>query len=142
METRASAAAKSALARAPFPESFAGKSGMIARLSLGTYPTPVHELTQASRGGCSLWVKRDDLTGEAYGGNKVRKLEYLLADARARGATRLVTIGAVGSHHVLATTLYGRREGFAVEAALVPQPRTDHVVEVVRAGCSDRTRTS
>jgi len=69
-----------------------------------------------------------------YGGNKVRKLEYLLADARARGATRLVTIGAVGSHHVLATTLYGGREGFRVEAALVPQPRTEHVVEVVRAG--------
>jgi 1-aminocyclopropane-1-carboxylate deaminase/D-cysteine desulfhydrase-like pyridoxal-dependent ACC family enzyme len=79
-------------------------------------------------------VKRDDLTGDLYGGNKVRKLEYLLADARARGATRLVTIGAVGRHHVLATTLYGRREGFTVEAALVPQPRTEHVVEVVRAG--------
>jgi 1-aminocyclopropane-1-carboxylate deaminase/D-cysteine desulfhydrase-like pyridoxal-dependent ACC family enzyme len=134
METRGSAAAKSAVARAPFPESFAGKSGTIARLVLGTYPTPVHELTQASRGRCALWVKRDDLTGQLYGGNKVRKLEYILADARARGATRLVTIGAVGSHHVLATTLYGRREGFSVEAALLPQPRTDHVVEVVRAG--------
>ena len=103
-------------------------------ISLGTYPTAVQELTQASRGRCALWVKRDDRTAELYGGNKVRKLEYLLADARARGATRLVTIGAVGSHHVLATTLYGRQEGFAVEAALVPQPRTDHVVEVVRAG--------
>jgi 1-aminocyclopropane-1-carboxylate deaminase/D-cysteine desulfhydrase-like pyridoxal-dependent ACC family enzyme len=79
-------------------------------------------------------VKRDDQTGALYGGNKVRKLEYLLGAARARGATRLVTIGAVGSHHVLATTLYGRREGFEVEAVLAPQPRTDHVVEVVRAG--------
>jgi 1-aminocyclopropane-1-carboxylate deaminase/D-cysteine desulfhydrase-like pyridoxal-dependent ACC family enzyme len=79
-------------------------------------------------------VKRDDLTSPLYGGNKVRKLEYILADARARGATRLVTIGAVGSHHVLATTLFGVREGFAVEAALVPQPKTEHAVEVVRAG--------
>jgi 1-aminocyclopropane-1-carboxylate deaminase/D-cysteine desulfhydrase-like pyridoxal-dependent ACC family enzyme len=136
MEPRAGADAKTALARGTFPGRFAGKSGSIALapLSFGTYPTPVQELTQASRGRCALWVKRDDLTGVLYGGNKVRKLEYLVADARARGATRLVTIGAVGSHHVLATTLYGRREGFAVEAALVPQPRTEHVVEVVRAG--------
>lgn len=87
-----------------------------------------------SRGRCALWVKRDDLTAPLYGGNKVRKLEYILADARARSATRLVTIGAVGSHHVLATTLYGTRAGFAVEAGLVPQPRTDHAAEVVRAG--------
>jgi 1-aminocyclopropane-1-carboxylate deaminase/D-cysteine desulfhydrase-like pyridoxal-dependent ACC family enzyme len=107
---------------------------MIARVPLGTYPTPVQELTQASRGRCAIWVKRDDLTGVLYGGNKVRKLEYLLADARARGATRLVTIGAVGSHHVLATTLYGTRAGFSVEAALLPQPRSDHTAEVVRAG--------
>jgi 1-aminocyclopropane-1-carboxylate deaminase/D-cysteine desulfhydrase-like pyridoxal-dependent ACC family enzyme len=79
-------------------------------------------------------VKRDDQTSLLYGGNKVRKLEYLLAQARRRGATRLVTIGAVGSHHVLATTLFGSREGFRVEAALVPQPRTDHAAQVVRAG--------
>jgi D-cysteine desulfhydrase len=111
-----------------------GVPGWPVPVSLGTYPTAVQELTQASRGACALWVKRDDQTASLYGGNKVRKLEYLLADARARGATRLVTIGAVGSHHVLATTLYGRREGFEVEAALVPQPRTDHAVEVVRAG--------
>ncbi len=109
-------------------------SAPVSPIPLGTYPTAVHELTQASRGRCALWVKRDDATGALYGGNKVRKLEYILADARARGATRLVTIGAVGSHHVLATTLYGRHEGFAVEAALVPQPRTEHAVEVVRSG--------
>ena len=77
-------------------------------------------------------MKRDDQTGALYGGNKVRKLEYLLGDARAHGATRLVTIGAVGSHHVLATAAFGRREGFTVEAALVPQPRTEHAAEVVR----------
>jgi 1-aminocyclopropane-1-carboxylate deaminase/D-cysteine desulfhydrase-like pyridoxal-dependent ACC family enzyme len=78
-------------------------------------------------------VKRDDLTHPVYGGNKVRKLEYLLEDARARGARRLVTVGAVGSHHVLATTYFGTKAGFEVEAVLVPQPRTDHVVEVLRA---------
>jgi D-cysteine desulfhydrase len=81
-----------------------------------------------------LWVKRDDRTHDVYGGNKVRKLEWLLADARARKATRIVTVGAAGSHHVLATAYFGIREGFEVEAVLVPQPRTDHVVDVLRAG--------
>jgi D-cysteine desulfhydrase len=137
MESRASASARTALARTRFPESFGGQAettNPLIPLSFGTYPTPLQELTQASRGACALWVKRDDATGELYGGNKVRKLEYILAEARVRGAKRLVTIGAVGSHHVLATALYGRQEGFSVEAALVPQPRTEHAVEVVRAG--------
>jgi 1-aminocyclopropane-1-carboxylate deaminase/D-cysteine desulfhydrase-like pyridoxal-dependent ACC family enzyme len=73
------------------------------------------------------------LTHHVYGGNKVRKLEHLLEDARARGAKRLVTVGAVGSHHVLATTYFGREAGFQIEAVLVPQPRTEHVIEVLRA---------
>jgi 1-aminocyclopropane-1-carboxylate deaminase/D-cysteine desulfhydrase-like pyridoxal-dependent ACC family enzyme len=134
METRASADAKSAVARAVFPPGFAGLSAAQPRVALGAYPTPAHELAPLGRKGCALWVKRDDLTAPLYGGNKVRKLEYILADAKARGATRLVTIGAVGSHHVLATVLYGRREGFAVDAALVPQPANPHVVETLRAG--------
>ncbi|HEX8792709.1 MAG TPA: pyridoxal-phosphate dependent enzyme [Polyangiaceae bacterium] len=104
------------------------------RVSLAETPTPVQRI--ASVGGLApseLWVKRDDRTHAVYGGNKVRKLEALLADARARGARRLVTVGAVGSHHVLATTYFGKRAGFEVEAVLVPQPRTEHVVEVLRA---------
>ena len=134
METRATAPAKSALARASFPGGFTKTTVTIARIELGSYPTKVARLAGLCRGAASLWVKRDDLTSPLYGGNKVRKLEYLLADARARGQKRLVTIGAVGSHHVLSTAVFGAREGFAVEAALVRQPRTDHAVEVLRAG--------
>jgi D-cysteine desulfhydrase len=104
-----------------------------AGLAIGCYPTPVARIDALSNSEAELWVKRDDRTHEVYGGNKVRKLELLLADARARGAKRIVTVGAAGSHHVLATTYFGTREGFAVEAVLVPQPRTDHVVEVLRA---------
>jgi 1-aminocyclopropane-1-carboxylate deaminase/D-cysteine desulfhydrase-like pyridoxal-dependent ACC family enzyme len=78
-------------------------------------------------------VKRDDLTHEVYGGNKVRKLEYVLAAAHHRNAKHLVTVGAAGSHHVLATTYFGRRAGLVVEAVLVPQPFTPHVVDVLRA---------
>jgi 1-aminocyclopropane-1-carboxylate deaminase/D-cysteine desulfhydrase-like pyridoxal-dependent ACC family enzyme len=83
--------------------------------------------------GSDLWVKRDDLTHEGYGGNKVRKLEHLLADALAKQAKRVVTVGAAGSHHVLATTYFGTRAGLEVEAILVPQPSTAHVVETLRA---------
>jgi 1-aminocyclopropane-1-carboxylate deaminase/D-cysteine desulfhydrase-like pyridoxal-dependent ACC family enzyme len=101
------------------------------RLMLGTYPTPVQRITIE---GAELWVKRDDLTHPVYGGNKVRKLEHILEDARARGAKRLVTVGAVGSHHVLATTYFGTRAGLRIEAVMVPQPRTAHVVEDIRAG--------
>ena len=101
--------------------------------SLGHYPTPVEPIPALSAPGCTLWVKRDDLTHDVYGGNKVRKLEHLLEHARARGARRLVTVGAVGSHHVLATTYFGGKAGFEVEAVLVPQPGNEHVIEVLRA---------
>lgn len=102
-------------------------------MPFGTYPTPVEPLESLSRPGCALWVKRDDLTSPLYGGNKVRKLERLLDDARARGAERVVTVGAVGSHHVLATTVFARQVGLGVDAVLVPQPRTSHVVDDLRA---------
>jgi len=105
----------------------------VRALALGDFPTPVERLETLSTSRCDLWVKRDDLTHAVYGGNKVRKLERILAHARARGATRLVTVGAIGSHHVLATTYFGRRAGFDVEAVLVPQPRTEHAALVIRA---------
>jgi D-cysteine desulfhydrase len=93
----------------------------------------VERLDNLSTADVELWVKRDDLTHDACGGSKVRKLEWLLADARARSARRIVTIGAAGSHHVLTTTYFAKLEGIDVEAVLVPQPRTEHVVEVLRA---------
>jgi len=60
-------------------------------LHLGTYPTPLQELPTLSTPGLPFGSKRDDLTNPTYGGNKVRKLERLLADARRRGANRIVT---------------------------------------------------
>ncbi|HEX3346454.1 MAG TPA: pyridoxal-phosphate dependent enzyme, partial [Polyangiaceae bacterium] len=68
-------------------------------IPLGHYPTPVQRVERLSAPGSELWIKRDDRTGDVYGGNKVRKLEWLLADARDRGAKRVVTVGAAGSHH-------------------------------------------
>jgi 1-aminocyclopropane-1-carboxylate deaminase/D-cysteine desulfhydrase-like pyridoxal-dependent ACC family enzyme len=100
---------------------------------LGTYPTAVQPLNSLSAPGCELWVKRDDQTHSQYGGNKVRKLEHLLAAARRKGARRLLTIGAAGSHHVLATAVHGRNAGFEVAAVLVPQPLSPGVIETLRA---------
>jgi len=107
--------------------------GTAPALTLGRYPTPVQRIASLSNSESELWVKRDDLTHDVYGGNKVRKLEHLLADARAHGATRIVTVGAAGSHHVLAAAYFGPRAGLAVEAVLVPQPPTPHALDVLRA---------
>ncbi len=110
-------------------------------MRLGSYPTPVVPLPAAARAGgvspdVGLWCKRDDLTSPDYGGNKVRKLEHLLDDAARAGAQRIVSIGALGSHHMLATALYGARAGFEVEGVLTPQPWSPHVEEVARAQAS------
>lgn len=94
---------------------------------LGRYPTPVQPLAL----GNHLYIKRDDLSAQPYGGNKVRKLEFLLAAARARGARRLITVGAAGSHHALATTIYGKQLGLEVSLVLFPQPLTQHVREIL-----------
>jgi len=103
------------------------------RIALGKFPTPVEPLTSQSVPGFELWIKRDDQTNADYGGNKVRKLERVLSEALARGATRIVTVGAAGSHHVLATTRFGGRAGLAVDAVRVPLPSSPHVIEVLRA---------
>lgn len=111
---------------------FPGLERRIAWLPLGRCPTPVEPLRlEGVAGGGDLWVKRDDRSGERYGGNKVRKLEFLLAEARRRGAERLITAGATGSHHALATTVYGRSLGLGVTLVLFPQARTPHVRRVL-----------
>src|SRR6266481_8559193 len=73
----------------------------LARFRLAQLPTPIEELKSLSRelGGPELLIKRDDQTGLALGGNKVRKLEFLVGDALAQGADTLVTAGAAQSNH-------------------------------------------
>jgi 1-aminocyclopropane-1-carboxylate deaminase len=77
-------------------------------------PSPVHPLTRLSEhlGGASLWAKRDDCnSGLAYGGNKTRKLEYLVADALAQGCDTLVSIGGVQSNHTRQVAAAAARTG-------------------------------
>src|SRR5213075_1402317 len=84
------------------------------RLSLAHTPTALEPLPGLSRalGGPEIWIKRDDCTGLGLGGNKVRKLEFLVAEARSAGADTLVTIGASQSNHVLLTAAAARATGF------------------------------
>jgi 1-aminocyclopropane-1-carboxylate deaminase/D-cysteine desulfhydrase-like pyridoxal-dependent ACC family enzyme len=107
----------------------------IPYVSLGMYPTPVERMETIGRniGVPNLFVKRDDQSGRLYGGNKIRKLEFLLADAKAQGKHRVWTVGAIGSHHVLATSIYAREIGLEPVALHFPQPITNHVLEVLKA---------
>lgn len=83
------------------------------KISLAQLPTPLQPLTRLSKylGGPSLWIKRDDLTGTELTGNKVRKLEYVLAQAQKRGANILLTCGGVQSNHCRATALAAAQLG-------------------------------
>lgn len=80
--------------------------------SLGLFPTPLHRLPNISRElGTNVWIKRDDLCGVALGGNKVRKLEYLLADAKKQGYDLVMTTGQAQSNHAMLTAACAKRLG-------------------------------
>lgn len=85
----------------------------LPRISLAHLPTPLEELPRLTRmlGGPKLFIKRDDLTGLALGGNKVRKLEFLIADALAQGADTVITAGAAQSNHCRQTAAAAVRAG-------------------------------
>src|SRR5688572_24508454 len=104
-----------------------------AHVPLGTFPTAVERVEGLVPSSVELWVKREDRAGAVYGGNKVRKLEFLLGDARARARRRVVTIGGWGSNHALATALYARELGLGCALHLFPQPVTDAVRANLRA---------
>lgn len=77
---------------------------VIPKLNLGRFPTPLYELRRLGQAlGRSIYVKRDDLSGVSTGGNKVRKLEYLLCDALAQGADVVLTTGGAQSNHAMLT---------------------------------------
>ncbi|MBP6015025.1 MAG: D-cysteine desulfhydrase [Alphaproteobacteria bacterium] len=83
-------------------------------------PTPIERLPHLSRhlGGPDIYIKRDDLLGLAAGGNKTRKLEFLVADALAQGADTLITVGAVQSNHCRLTLAAAVREGLKCRLVL------------------------
>lgn len=94
--------------------------GNLPRQSLGFFPTPLVELSRlASRlGGPRIWIKRDDLTGLAFGGNKTRKLEFLIGHAEAAGCDTLITGGAAQSNHCRQTAAAAAACGMGCHLAL------------------------
>ncbi len=86
------------------------------RLEAGFYPTPLEAMPRLRAhlgAGCpEILIKRDDYTGAGFGGNKIRKIEYMLADARAQGADTVITMGGVRSNHARATAALCARFGF------------------------------
>jgi 1-aminocyclopropane-1-carboxylate deaminase/D-cysteine desulfhydrase-like pyridoxal-dependent ACC family enzyme len=126
-------------------------ASQLPRIPLATLPTAVGDLDVHFCGKRSLSVKYDNLTGDLYGGNKVRKLEYIFARAKERGAQRIATFGAVGSNHALATALYAMKSGFRCTCFLSHQARTPEIsttlrkhleigTEIVRFGGAYHTR--
>lgn len=101
------------------------------RLRFAHLPTPIECLERLSSelGGPTIYVKRDDATGLAMGGNKTRKLEFLLAEAKDQQADTLITCGGIQSNHVRQTAAAAARLGFACEVVLyraVPRQADDY----------------
>ncbi len=103
-----------------------GLGGLVAlpRLDLCEKPSPLqHAPRLSARLGVEVWLKRDDLLGPAFGGNKARKLEYLLADARVQGADCVITCGAAQSNHARLTAACANLAG--LDAYLVLRSMDD-----------------
>lgn len=96
----------------------------LSRYPLGFLPTPLHPLNRISAqlGGPQIWIKRDDQTGLSGGGNKTRKLEFLVGDALAQGCDTLLTTGAVQSNHCRQTAAAAAQAGLACHLVLGGEP--------------------
>jgi 1-aminocyclopropane-1-carboxylate deaminase/D-cysteine desulfhydrase-like pyridoxal-dependent ACC family enzyme len=92
--------------------------------------TPLQPLPDCDR----VWIKRDDLSASDYGGNKVRKLDLLLARARADGKRSLLSFGYAGSNFVAATAWHGRKLGLETHAFLLPQADASYVADNLAIG--------
>lgn len=98
----------------------------IPKLTLGILPTPLYRLDNISKIiGKNIFIKRDDMTGVAFGGNKVRKLEYLLYDAMIQGYDTIITTGAAQSNHAMITAACCKRLGLDVVLVLKQRGVTD-----------------
>lgn len=102
---------------------------MLPRQNLANLPTPLEELTRLNEivKGPKIWIKRDDLTGLAFGGNKLRKLEYLIGQALDEGADTIVTSGSIQTNHGRLTAAACARTG--LECILVVTEEDDNIYE-------------
>lgn len=115
----------------PLFERFPG-SAALPRRELCDLPTPLESLS-LDVAAARLRIKRDDLTARAYGGNKARKLELLLGDALKRGCRAVITFGAYGSNHALATAVHALAAGLEPHVVLSPQAPGPFAARTLRA---------
>ena len=120
-------------ARPPLFDALPSLAATVPFLPLAVAPTAVERCAALAPwlGRDDVWMKRDDLISPVYGGNKVRRYEFVLADARARGATSIVTLGGLASTQVMATARFGRELGLPVTAVLFDQPVTRFAREAI-----------
>ncbi|MCV6614378.1 MAG: pyridoxal-phosphate dependent enzyme [Cellvibrionaceae bacterium] len=108
----------------PLFSAFPGLEEKVPVVAIAKLPTPVEPATQLAP---NLWIKRDDKTNTLYGGNKVRKLDFVLADFFRSGKKKLVTMGGIGTNHGVATAIYGLQMDIPVEIYLFEQPLSPYV---------------
>ena len=131
-------------------ERFPALRASLPHTELGRSPTPVRRLEalEGLAGGAGeIWLKDDGVFGGSWGGNKARKLEWVLPDVRRKRRSTIFTVGALATNHGLATALYAREQGLRTVLALVDQPPSDHVrrqvARIERSGARVyRTRTT
>jgi len=113
----------------PIFEQYPLLRGKIPYIQLAEFPTPVKHLRHLGReiGTDYLYLKHDGLSGQIYGGNKIRKLEFLLGDALRKGAKEVLTFGFAGSNHALATAVYAQKLGLKSISILLAQPNAQYV---------------
>ncbi|MGI9237257.1 MAG: 1-aminocyclopropane-1-carboxylate deaminase/D-cysteine desulfhydrase [Woeseiaceae bacterium] len=104
----------------------------LRKMAFAQLPTPISTTQFATAAGPrEVSIKHDDVSSAHYGGNKIRKLEYVFQRAKDRRATRVATFGAVGSNHALATSIMAEQCGFDCTCFLVPQKRTRNIAKTL-----------
>jgi len=98
-------------------------------IPIGNYPTPVEKMENLGKeiGNNNLWIKRDDKSTDYYGGNKIRKFEFIYGDILKKSKKYVATSGGIGTNHGLAAVMVGNKFGLKTRLYLLPQPLTWHV---------------
>jgi len=96
---------------------------------LGEFPTPILRLNQLGKevGAEQLYIKNDGVSGLDYGGNKIRKLEFIMGEALRKNAKAVLTFGFAGSNHALATAVYAHKLGLQCISILLAQPNAQYL---------------
>lgn len=113
----------------PLFERYPRLKSTVHHVTLGTFPTPVKKLTTLGSmlKTNNLFIKQDNLAGTLFGGNKVRKLEFLLGDAQGSEAKGVATMGFAGSNHTCATAIYAKQRGLRCICMHLPQTPTAYL---------------